>query len=281
MISKKQDRVSIVRKTPSLSQTPKQESGGTEAAMPARSPAPQVVLRRAQANLSGLRLPDFLALHRIIGNRQVLRAVSQRRGDDVEIGVQAKQSLATGRQDRANLIIQRMKVGDDGAGAVLLASKHFNESDALWKAALDVLKQMEKAGTDYKSVDEIIQAVEADPKVKQERAAANVQRAAREAEEKEKAESPELYDYGRYGILTEYHIKKGTWQLIPGRKKPDYELITTVGEHAYSFHVHPPQFGGRRPIAGQVMRNGRMTDTATPDNVIDFIINAKGLPAGW
>jgi hypothetical protein len=73
MMSKKQERVSVVRKTPNLSRTPEQESGRKEAAMPARSPALQVVLRSAQANLNRLQPAELRALQRSVGNRLVQR----------------------------------------------------------------------------------------------------------------------------------------------------------------------------------------------------------------
>jgi hypothetical protein len=114
LMSRKQDHVSIVRKTPSLSRTHKQESGRTETAMPARAPAPQVVLRRAQDHLSRLRPAEIRMLQRSAGNRLVQRIGLKREEHPAESALAAT-AWQAGRTSHAgaapaDAAVQRMSV---------------------------------------------------------------------------------------------------------------------------------------------------------------------------
>jgi hypothetical protein len=77
-------------------------------------------------------------------------------------------------------------------------------------------------------------------------------------------------------------IRNGTWQAIRGRNNGDRELLVRLNQRNYSLHVHPPDFVGRPPTPGQVMRDGRMLGfTQTPQAICDEIVRIHGRPGGW
>jgi hypothetical protein len=173
-----------------------------------------------------------------------------------------------------------IKVGDDGAGVMFLASRHF---DAAWKEAKAVLEEMKAAGTEFVDVDAIVAAVSADPRVSPLMKAAAVKREELSAAQAAREKSPVLVKY-RQGNLTEYDVEHGTWRLMTDdkhRKHGDYELLVTLGASTFSFHVHPPQYAGRLGTPGQVMIDNRMSDTQTPTKVLEHIKAKLPTPPGW
>jgi hypothetical protein len=79
--------------------------------------------------------------------------------------------------------------------------------------------------------------------------------------------------------VTEADIDNGTWRQI--RADGTYELDVRIEGVRYQFHVHPPAHAGDRPVSGQLMMNGSMTQTHTSDNTMRAIMARRGPPAGW
>ncbi|MDO9554649.1 DUF4157 domain-containing protein [Rhodonellum sp.] len=179
-----------------------------------------------------------------------------------------------------NIIVQRVKVGGDGAGIIFIAARYFNEA---FKEAVVVLEQLKESGVDFDSVDKIVEKVHEDPTVANLMGAVNVKKELASAKSKEREASKVLMDYGHGVQVKEFDIENGTWQSIPGRENGDFELLVNIPSYdtTFSFHVHPPKFSGQRPIAGEIMRNGKMTKTQTPNDIIDFIMSKKQKPKSW
>ncbi|WP_152527030.1 eCIS core domain-containing protein, partial [Rhodonellum psychrophilum] len=190
-------------------------------------------------------------------------------------------SMATAKGEGIkNIVFQRVKVGGDGAGIIFIAARYFNGA---FKEAVVVLEQLKESGIDFDSVDKIVEKVHEDPTVANLMGAANVKKELASAKSKEREASNILKNYGNGVFITEFDIENGTWQAIPGREKDDFELLVKIPSYdiTFSFHVHPPKFQGQRPIAGEVMRDGKMTGTQTPDNIIDMIGDKKQTPKSW
>jgi hypothetical protein len=189
----------------------------------------------------------------------------------------------------ATPVVQRVKVGGAGAGIMFLAASRFN---AIFEVANTVLTEMRDAGTEFESVAAIEVAVRADARVIAALAAVAAAAAAAEAArvaaaeaaaaiEVLRQESDLVVDYGAGTQLRQYDIEHGVWERIPNRVNGDRQLRVTLRGVEYAYHVHPPAFAGRAGVAGQVMRGGRMTNTATPADVIVRILAHFGRPAGW
>lgn len=82
-------------------------------------------------------------------------------------------------------------------------------------------------------------------------------------------------------LVSEFDVEKGAWTRMDRQGKDDHELVVQMGLTTYSFHVHPPSFSGKAPIPGELMKNGKATDTQTPVQIIEMILAKHPLPAGW
>lgn len=86
----------------------------------------------------------------------------------------------------------------------------------------------------------------------------------------------------RGNVVMEAHIDSGEWRAMRDQNHlGDWELLTEINGEMFSFHVHRPLIRGRRPISGQVMRNGRMMRCQTANAVIDRILDKFSHPEGW
>ncbi|MBC7914147.1 MAG: hypothetical protein H7Y07_08490 [Pyrinomonadaceae bacterium] len=167
---------------------------------------------------------------------------------------------------RQQLVVQRVKVGGDGAGVMFLAASKFHRD--LFHLAKAALEAMKAAGTDFTDVDAIVAAVLLD-------AAVATEAALIPARDVQIAELPDGT------ILRQRHITAGVLQRLNRPGKDDYELATTVEGKAYAFHIHPPHHEGSNVIPGEIMKQGGATGRQTSGNTITAIIATHGTPPTW
>lgn len=160
----------------------------------------------------------------------------------------------------------RIKVGGPGAGAMFLASTRW-EREA-FAAARAALQALQAAGTEFASVQAIVDHVNTVPAV----VAANAVAA---------QESVVVASLTGNVPVRVRDIRGGTWRTIPGRNNGDHELFVNLGGDNYALHVHPPPHAGRDGVPGEVMRAGRATGTQTPQAICNEILRIHGRPATW
>jgi hypothetical protein len=191
-------------------------------------------------------------------------------------------------------------VGTAGLSTVIQLSMSSTLS-AAWKEADIVLKRLQAAGTVFPNVAAIIDTVAKDPAVAPklaEAALARQQREARAAEdakrkleaEAARSKSPVVWEFaGRRDPIkvTQYDIVQGQWRQLTQEKRSgkrpetDWELVVTIGSDEIAFHLHGPPYPKGSPTAGEVMLNGRMTNTQTTGDVISAILSAHPRPGSW
>ena len=163
--------------------------------------------------------------------------------------------------------VPRVRVGGGpGLGRVFLAVNRWDR--AVYGAVDTVLRGLEQARTEFDNVDDIVAHVNQDQLVINAIAAAN--------------EAARVIANVDGAPVRVRDITNGTWRAIRGRNNGDRELLVRLNGRNYSLHVHPPDFVGRPPIPGQVMRDGQMLGhTQTPQAICNEIMLIRGRPGGW
>jgi len=170
-------------------------------------------------------------------------------------------------------VVQRVKVGDDKAGAGFLAASKF--PGALYKIVKPILDKMQRDATSFGTVEDILAAVNANEDVMAANAVAR-------AEAETAATVIATLTDGRQ--IRNSDVDRGVWGLItPEREDKAHELIVRFDSVGYCFHVHPPKVRGDRPIKGALMKGDDVIGPGiqTPNAVIDAAIAKFGLPVAW
>jgi hypothetical protein len=239
--------------------------------------------------------------------RDPLLAVVARSGG-VEAGVDAEVAEFVKAVDGA---IAQAKagvfVGPSGVSASRVATVSFAGA---YEAALAVLNDLASKGWRFRDEPAVIAYVGRQPAVKaameaaaaaREQAAA--ERAAKELEQQRareaRAATPVVFTFGKgdplYDALEvrQYDIDNGAWRQLTtqsaqaadrgrSRKVDDFELVTTIGGKAISFHVHGPRFAKGDPTPGAFMADGANPKSKqVPMDVIQAIVKSKGRPKAW
>lgn len=246
------------------------------------------------------------------GNAQLAQMGIAANSDVSQTRLRNLQRVAnTNTADLPSGLIQRIKVGDSGASAMMLAVRDFPRE--AFDAAKAVLDSLQEAETDFDDVAAIIAHVKADSTVAAKLPSAEaVEDARREEEEREaieraaeealrarvaaiirgRRESDVVDSVGRYNI-TEYDIKNGTFrQMEPdedggGRRAGDYILIVSIpfggstGLTRISFHIHPPPGVGRKPLPGFYNVGGGPPMPDASGDIIDYAVGHFGRPDVW
>jgi hypothetical protein len=174
----------------------------------------------------------------------------------------------------------KITVGADAMGALQIASANFDGS--VYDVVFAALIALQQTGEAFPNIQAVVDAV-----MRNERAAAAVERARAEAEARRKVVySCEIQR--RTVHITQSDINHGRWERVEfrsdgsQRQQPDYGLSLTVDGMKISFHIHPPHFDGREPTPGGFAAPGQDPGRVqTPSELMPIILRAKGWPPEW